>query len=298
MNMRVAAFIFCFVLLLHCLGFGQNVVIVVIDGARYTETFGAESLYMPKIWNELRPQGTFWTDFRNNGITATSPGHASIITGTWQHIGHEDVNYPAKPTIFEYFRKATNAPEKSTAVIVGKSKLEILSYSTNTEYGAEYKSFLNIGKDDTSVVNILKSVLTRNHPKITLVNLPDVDNGGHSGEWKKYISALRTADSLVYEIWQALQADSVYRGNTTLFVTNDHGRHDDSHLGFKKHGDSCDGCRHIMLLAVGRGFPAGRSITGTHTLCDIAPTVGELLSFPVKYAKGTSLLRDTVSSVK
>jgi hypothetical protein len=41
----------------------QNVVVIVIDGARYTETFGAESRYIPRIWNALRPSGTIWMNF-------------------------------------------------------------------------------------------------------------------------------------------------------------------------------------------------------------------------------------------
>lgn len=80
-------------------------------------------------------------------------------------------------------------------------------------------------------------------------------------------------------------------------MTNDHGRHDDAHGGFEKHGDSCEGCRHILCLAVGRGFPAHRVIKQRRTQCDIAPTIGELLSFPTPFSKGTSLLRD-VSSTK
>ena len=33
----------------------QNVVIAVIDGARYSETFGAEAIYIPNIWNKAAP---------------------------------------------------------------------------------------------------------------------------------------------------------------------------------------------------------------------------------------------------
>jgi membrane-anchored protein YejM (alkaline phosphatase superfamily) len=296
MNKRVAAIIICLILTANQFVLGQNVVIVVIDGARYSEAFGAKNSYMPRIWNELCPLGTKWTNFRNNGITSTGPGHASIITGTWQRISNKGIEHPTKPTIFEYYRKATGYSEQSVAIVAGKTKLDFLAYSTSAEYGADYKASFSIGEDDKSIVNILKQVLVRNHPRITLVNLPDVDDAGHSGNRKKYISSLRTADSLVYVIWQMLQADSVYHGKTTLFVTNDHGRHDDSHGGFRKHGDTCEGCRHIMLLAIGRGFPAERSVARERTQCDIAPTIGKLLSFPTEYTEGTSLLDDTTSN--
>jgi hypothetical protein len=134
------------ILLLQCFALAQNVVIIVIDGARYTETFGADSLYFPRLWTQLRPLGTIWTNFRNNGITKTDPGHASIATGTWQSIDNLGVFRPTQPTMFEYFHKASGAPESATAVIVGKLKLDILAYSTHPNYGAKYKASTSIGR--------------------------------------------------------------------------------------------------------------------------------------------------------
>lgn len=295
MNNRITVFVIVGILLLQCIALAQNVVIVVIDGARYTETFGADSLYIPRIWTQLRPLGTIWTNFRNDGITKTDPAHASIATGTWQSIDNKGGIKPTQPTMFEYFRKASGAPESATAIVVGKFKLDILAYSTHPDYGAEYKASTFTGKDDTSVVRNLKTTLRQNHPKLTFVNLPSTDEAGHSGNRTQYLSAIHVADSLIYDIWQTLQADSLYRSNTTLFVTNDHGRHDNLHGGFKNHGGDCEGCRHIMLFAIGRGFPVNTVITKRHTQCDIAPTVGELLSFPTRYSTGTSLLRDTAA---
>ena len=293
MNNRITLYVIVGILLLQCFALAQNVVIIVIDGARYTETFGADSLYIPRIWTQLRPLGTIWTNFRNDGITKTDPGHASIATGTWQSIDNKGVVRPTQPTIFEYFRKASGALKSEAAVVVGKRKLGILAYSTHPDYGAEYKAFTSIGKDDTSVIRNLKTTLRQNHPKLTLVNLPSTDAAGHSGNWMEYISAIHKVDSLIYDIWQTLQADPFYQTNTTLFITNDHGRHDKLHGGFKNHGDGCEGCRHIMLFAIGRGFPVSTVVTTRRTQCDIAPTAGELLSFSTIYSTGTSLLRDT-----
>jgi hypothetical protein len=147
---------------------------------------------------------------------------------------------------------------------------------------------------DGLVLNAALTVMGGHHPQIVIINFPDVDYAGHAADWYRYLNAIRTVDSLVYLLWQFIQSDPHYKDNTTLFITNDHGRHDDGHGGFRNHGDGCEGCRHILLLAVGRGFPAGRVVATTRTQIDIAPTVGELLSFPVPYAEGTSLLADTI----
>ena len=56
----------------------QNVFIIVIDGPRYTETFGdASHQFIPKIWNQLRPLGTLYSRFYNDTVTETVPGHAA-----------------------------------------------------------------------------------------------------------------------------------------------------------------------------------------------------------------------------
>ncbi len=44
--------------------FAQNVIIVVIDGARYTETFDSTGIYIPHMYNDLKPSGYLYTNFR------------------------------------------------------------------------------------------------------------------------------------------------------------------------------------------------------------------------------------------
>ncbi len=86
--------------------------------------------------------------------------------------------------------------------------------------------------------------------------------------------------------WARVQPDPVYAGRTTLLVTNDHGRHD---YDFQGHGDDCEGCRHIQLLALGPDTPAGLISTDPRSIPDIAPTIGELLGFPTEQATGTAM---------
>ncbi|HVN47574.1 MAG TPA: alkaline phosphatase family protein, partial [Bacteroidota bacterium] len=217
-----------------------------------------------------------------------------IISGVWQKIDNVGVLRSGDPTVFEYFRKYTGAGEQSGAVYSGKPKLEILTYSRNSEYGKAYKAAFFLAANDRAVFDSIKTTITKNHPRITIINFPDVDVQGHANNWNGYLAAIHTADSLVNELWNLLQQDSFYHNTTTLFVTNDHGRHDDAHGGFSNHGDTCEGCRHIMLLTIGKNIPAGKIISSKHTQCDIAPTVGELLSFPTPSAEGKSLLQDSV----
>ena len=289
-----------FILLLSCFSTiinAQNVIIVVVDGARYSETFGAGSNYIPHLYNDLKPLGTLYTDFRidyPSGYTETCPGHSAIETGTWQPIENDGSERPTKPTFFEYIRKEDGNPQSDCYAVTGKSKLDILTYSSFSGYGSEYGGVW-VGddeRDDALTYSKLIDVMQNYHPKIIVVNFAQVDDVAHTGNWNGYLSAITNADSYIFELWQHIENNDwgYSPENTTIFITDDHGRHDDSHGGFQNHGDGCEGCTHIMLLAVGRNILPNQVINDTHWQIDIAPTAGLLLNFQTPYAIGSSLL--------
>jgi hypothetical protein len=266
----------------------QNVVIVVIDGARYTETFGDPAhQYIPNIWNQLKPLGTIYTSFYNDGITQTNSGHASILTGTWQSILNDGSELPHKPTIFEYHRKERNSPAAENYVVLGKTKLDILSHSDHPDYGASYGATVdttNFQYDDVYTLENVKDVIATYHPRLMITNLAGTDRAGHDGPWLNYITKLQRADSIVNALWNLIQTDQSYKDKTTLIVTNDHGRHT---TDFRSHGDGCDGCRHITMLIIGPDTPIDKIDSTRQTQIDIAPSLAQLLKFHTLLATGT-----------
>jgi arylsulfatase A-like enzyme len=120
-------------------------------------------------------------------------------------------------------------------------------------------------------------------PELLWIYLADVDTAGHSGIWETYTDAISTADSLVGYLWDHLQEHPDYNDKTVMFVTNDHGRHD---YDFSGHGDGCDGCRHIMLLAVGNGIRSGHVVDQYRRIPDFAVTVAHLLGLDPEYSTG------------
>jgi len=267
----------------------QNVILVVVDGARYTETFGADdpSLLIPYLYNDLMPQGTLYSNFYNVGKTRTNSGHSTLLTGTWQNIANNGTERPTQPTVFEYFRKEDSSSLLENFVIAGKSKLNILTYSTDSLYGSAYMaSDTSDDLTDDEVYLNLTSTMDTYNPKLIIVNFPDVDNAGHSGDWDDYLDAITNVDSLIFKLWNKIQNDSYYQNNTTLFITNDHGRHS---YDFTEHGDDCEGCQHIMLLALGERISAETIVSDTLYQVDIAPTIGNLMSFSTPNATGSIL---------
>ncbi len=272
----------------------QNVFIVVIDGVRYSEGLELKEKNFPRIWNDLRPQGTLFTNFRNDGKTVTCPGHAAFLTGEYETIRNDGSERPHHPTLFEYYRAKSRAGDSCCAVVPGKEKLHVLTYSTDDlfgeKFGARYHPTENMS--DTATWTTLQRVMDSEHPKLVIVNLPSVDIAGHDSDWTGYLRALRTADSLVYLLWNKIQSDPVYNNKTTMFVSSDHGRHDDAHGGFQHHGCSCEGCRHIIGFGIGRGFLKGAVVNDKVGQVDVRAAAAELLSITIPKNDAKPILTD------
>lgn len=276
----------------------ENVFVVVIDGVRSLEAFeDPEHRWIPRLWNDLRPQGTLYTQFYNDyGTTYTTPGHMAMITGQWHQLpnlysggGYFDARSKA-PTIFEYFRASTSSQRSDCWVVSGKQNNIHADWGLDPHYGPEFDSYVTVGTHDEETFSTLEAVLAQDQPKLVLVNFQDPDSTGHTAEWESYTAAIAGADQLVYEIWTDLiQGDPHYRDKTTMIVTSDHGRHLPEFGDFINHGGICSGDRHIPFLALGPDTPDEHEVTERRYQIDIATTVGELLDFETPMSRGQTL---------
>jgi len=272
----------------------QRVVLVIIDGLRYTEGLGDPArTFVPRM-GELAEQGALVSNFQNDGYTYTSRAVPAIWCGAWTEINTFNDPYcngtsnnsSEMPTIFEYFRKQRSRPAEDCVYTL--KALCSWKASLDPDYGMDYwPLYHEAGATDTDVWHETEQVISGLAPHFLLMYLADVDSRGHSGNWDDYTHAISIADSLVGELWSTLQADTAYAGKTTLLVTNDHGRHD---YDFTGHGDGCMGCRHIQLLAIGPDIQSGLVSDIPRTIPDIAPTIGELLGFTTEDATGTAMV--------
>lgn len=269
----------------------QNVVIVIIDGARYPETFLNEnSTYTPKMW-ELAKEGTYIKFFYNDSLTYTSAAIPALWCGTWTarrdtFYNGSSTQYSVKPSLFEYFRKQKNIPvEKCLYSLSYVSSLWLQSF--NSVYGPDFWPYtISSGTSDNDVLQNTLNYMESKHPQFTVMYLSNVDHAGHSGIWSNYVSAISNADQIVYDFWNTIQQDVFYSNKTTMIVTNDHGRHDDAHGGFSGHGDGCPGCRQIMFLALGPNVKENYVSTKPRRIPDVAVTAGSLLGVNMEYSTG------------
>ena len=266
------------------------VILIIIDGARWIETFGDRTHeFIPHLANDLAPLGAINTQFYNEASTWSVPAHAAIVTGAWQDIPNTGRVRPTAPTIFEYYRKATGAPADEAVFVHGSYIEPVLTYSTHPDYGADFgarmffSDYLNPPYDDGMWANA-RQVLADLHPHLLMISLLDPDEAAHEGQWDGYRLAIQHDDEIIWDLWQQLQADPFYAGQTTLIVANDHGRYCGG--GWQQHGGSDECNRHVMFLAVGPEIPPGLVVAQRRTLRDIAPTIGYLLGFHTPLAEG------------
>jgi len=269
----------------------KNVVIIVVDGPRYTETWGDSTHANIPYRYALLSEGVLAGQFFNNGTTLTNSGHAAISSGNYEYIANDGSELPHYETLFQAWLNAY--PEEDSTkccFIASKDKLHILAndpvgvqgnrrpYSDCgvNGYGTGYRT------DSVTQARVLTAFQTL-QPRLLLVNFKDPDYYAHMGNYSGYINGIRKTDEYVNAIWTYLQSDPFYKDNTTLIVTNDHGRHPNGiSNGFVGHGDGCAGCRRIELFVLSPDFKKGQVIQTPYEQIDISATIARLLglSFP------------------
>ncbi len=271
----------------------ENVIVIVMDGARYSETWGLPNQpLIPNIANNIAPKGIINTNFRNNGITFTNPGHLAICSGIYYNLNNSGGATPPFPTMFQYFNETY--PTKSSWIIASKDKLEVLANTSNTSYNNLFMPQTDCGinglgtgyRDDSTTLDVALNIFQNQHPNLTLINFREPDFTAHSGDSLGYIQQIKNVDSLINIVANFIENDSIYNGTTSVFITNDHGMHDNQNGGFNNHGDNCEGCRHILFAAYGPDFKENLITNTAYEQTDIATTIAELLCFDLKNTTG------------
>ena len=272
-----------------------KVIILVIDGPRYSETGGDFSQQYTPNQKELAKKGVIYSNFFNNGVSYTTPGHTAISTGVYQSIANNGSEIPKNPSIFQYFNELQQWNEDASWIIASKDKLEVLADCYDDPYNGNYNPKTNCGiggngtgyRDDAETMKVVFDVLRKKKPQLTLINLKEPDVFGHSGNWANYLLGIEQSDIYLKNLCDFIETHPDYKDNTYLFVTNDHGRHCDGiNDGFISHGDGCVCCKHINLFAFGPTIIKDSLINTPRNLVDIPATISSILNFEMPTGRG------------
>ena len=276
-----------------------NLVVIIMDGARYTETFGDPTMqYIPGM-RSLLPQATYSTAFYNDGITNTCNGHVAITTGRYENINNGGNELPDYPGFFQVWLKEKKRDNSKAWVITTKDKLEVLRNCKRDGWKDLFMPASDCGnnglfsgyRNDSTTYRAVLDRMQTFHPNLMLVNFKEPDASGHSGSWDNYLRGIVDVDGYIAGIWQFIQSDPQYRDNTVLIATSDHGRHSPNVAdGFIGHGDACEGCRHIHFFAIGKGIPKGKVINTRYGMPDLHATISSLMGISDPYGDGTFMV--------
>jgi len=172
-------------------GYSPKVVIIVMDGARYSETWGDSThQFISYLSDAIASKGAVFTNFQNQGITSTIPGHTALITGHYDTLANNGSDFPTHPSIFQYFEQKYN--EKGW-IISSKDKLSALSNCKDSLWQNQYNPYFDCGKEGLGTgygyrhdsVTLKKAlwILDVFQPRLCLINFKEPDSSGHSGNW-------------------------------------------------------------------------------------------------------------------
>jgi hypothetical protein len=239
----------------------SHVIAISVDGLRgdYLKSFlNATPAEFPNFIR-LRNSGAYTFNARcDYGYSETVPNHLTMITGrpvlqpvglsnTWHHgfssnfptttaTVHANGNpsVPYKTSVFD----VVHDHGLSTALYLGKTRLEIMARSYNGTYGGLDATGVDNGRAKidflriqdgltSSMVTTLRSRIAGPLEAFTFFHITDPDTSGHTSGWTDvpgpYRTSIKTVDDYLGSIFATLDAQPALNGKVAIVLTGDHG---------------------------------------------------------------------------
>ncbi|MFN0121374.1 MAG: hypothetical protein ACKV2V_12820 [Blastocatellia bacterium] len=182
-------------------------------------------------------------------------------------------------------------PLFSPQVAEGRISLDEFAELLNLSVKDFVTQALTLSSPDELSFYVAKRLMRRYAPHLLWITLHDMDIA-HAGCYSLYLEGIQRTDRLCREIWRTIQSEPEYAGKTSLFIMPDFGRDADGSVGgngFQHHrtGDALS--RTTWLLALGAGIPENRVVDRPVEPLDVVPTLGAMLGFDARMARGKPL---------
>jgi hypothetical protein len=147
---------------------------------------------------------------------------------------------------------------------------------------------LTLSSPDELSVYVARQLMRQYAPSLLWITLHDMDVA-HAGCYSLYVEGIQRTDRLCAEIWQQIQSQPEYAGNTTMFILPDFGRDSDLDAGgngFQHHrtGDALS--RTTWMMALGPRIRENSVVDRPVESVDLVPTLGRLLGFTATEGSG------------
>jgi hypothetical protein len=137
---------------------------------------------------------------------------------------------------------------------------------------------------------VSREVMRKFSPRLLVVIFSDVEVA-HFGSYAMHVGGIRTGDRLSYQMWQEIQANSEYKGKTTMVVLPEFGRDPDGSTtnGFFNHRGDTESTRSTWMMALGAAVEKPQIIERPIRHVDLCATLGDLLGCPPMDSQGVRL---------
>ena len=241
---------------------------------------------LPFFWNVIARKGELYGNRRYgnrlnvaNPYALSYPGYNELLTGSVDPTiyGNGKV-FNANTTVLDYLAATVTYKGKVAAFSSWDAFPYILNKNNSRFYinsGYEAAPELPLTKTEAFLNRIRESFEDNKHtrydrltfsactdyirqhkPSVVLLSFGGTDEAAHQKKYDDYLRQAADADKMIGELWQYLQADPHYAGQTTLLITTDHGR-GKSVQDWHTHGIFTSGSSQTWMALLGKGIGAG-----------------------------------------
>ena len=271
---------------------------------------------MPFFWSTIVQKGQLYgnRDLGNKDEVANPyffsyPGYNEIFTGfpdvrmnTNDPITNPNLNFlellnkqkgfENKVAVFaswERFPQIFNVKRSGLLVNAGYMPLKVPGMNDRLKYLNEIQNNAPHYLGDSTRIDFMtyefsKAYLKQFKPRVLYIGLDETDDLAHGGLYRFYLDRAHQEDGFLNELWQYLQTDPFYKGNTTLIITCDHGRGDLPLDNWRSHGTKIPNSEQTWFAVIGPDTPAKgeMKLTSTTYHKQLAQTISKLLGFDFK----------------
>lgn len=133
-----------------------------------------------------------------------------------------------------------------------------------------------------------KEFMKKTNPKAAYFQFSMSDKFGHSGKYDEHLKSIHNVSVFIKDLIQYVENDPFYAGETSIFITTDHGRGIGGN--WKKHGSHVSRSDEIWFTLINPEEPAKGEVSDTEQYFQIqfAPTMGELIDIPYEPEHNTA----------
>ena len=273
---------------------------------------------MPFVWNSIKEMGQIHGNRLvgskmnlTNKYWFSYPGYSEILTGKVDERiqSNDKINNPNK-TILELANNLThyngkvgafgswdvfpfiiNEERSGIQVNAGFKVAEAVDLTNKEKFlnGLQAKiprPWYSVRHDAFTHYYALE-YMKRIHPNLIYIAYGETDDFAHDGNYEAYLKSAHTTDSFIKELWDFVESDSYYKGNTIFIITTDHGRGTIPLDKWRDHGKDIDGADEVWVIAFGKDItPLGEIKTKEQLYTNqIAASIAELLNIEVDKIK-------------